>query len=160
MFNMSNRHKGMFNMSYRHKCMIPSPCHTLSALAGSLLEKVTAVTSNLNLRHYRGDLARGLPCICFELPCAVITGKGDSSCSDTDRYTAVTSREHLKCQWASPSAKLASQSISPHNLLSWSFNIIDLWTDTAKKITVDSLSSGITRKNMLTSRCLDTLHPL
>ena len=53
------------------------------------------------------------------------------SCSDTDRYTAVTSREHLKCQWTSPSAKLASQSISPHNLLSWSFNLIDLDTDTA-----------------------------
>ena len=43
---------------------------------------------------------------------------GARVCSDTDRYTAVTSSEHLKHQCISPIAKLASQSISPHNLLS------------------------------------------
>jgi hypothetical protein len=39
------------------------------------------------------------------------------NCSDTDRYVAVNYSEHLKRQWISPIAKLASQSISPHNLL-------------------------------------------
>jgi len=37
---------------------------------------------------------------------------------DTDRYKAVTSSKHLKHQWLSTIAKPASQSISPHDLLS------------------------------------------
>ena len=43
---------------------------------------------------------------------------GARVCSDTDRYTAVTSNEHLKHQRLSPIAKLVTQSISHHNLLS------------------------------------------
>jgi hypothetical protein len=43
---------------------------------------------------------------------------GARVCSNPDRYTAVTSNEHLKCQRLSPIAKLVIQTIKAHNLLS------------------------------------------
>jgi hypothetical protein len=46
---------------------------------------------------------------------APVYGYGSLLCSSTERYTAVTSNEHLKHQRLLAFTKLITQAISPHN---------------------------------------------